>query len=242
MRMPEITNYLTARRAYIFRPDDVRLTFLSTEPVRKQIADELTFDNMAIGTPMATFGPVPRTIPPGLVFDVGACVGPGAAIIPIRFLHVESGRIVIDVPGTSNDIDTVFTRLRDIVGRNRDSDDHPLIGEPIRVMNYSEIAARLAFPPEALLPAGMVEVFRQFGSSLGAGGNVHPFATLLVRTFPPNVPSEGTARNDTQTFQLALRKESQPDDRLYFSAAPLDTRTHLEYLAAVERELSKRGE
>src|SRR5258707_6483877 len=99
--MLEQVKLLTSRRAYEFRPDDLRISMLSTKPVQEQIQQLFQFQTAMMGTPIATFGDVPVTYPPGFVFDMGVWISQDKQIIPIRFLHFEQSRIVIDVAGPS---------------------------------------------------------------------------------------------------------------------------------------------
>src|SRR5581483_2971695 len=102
---------LTSRRAYEFSPDALRLSSVSIQPVQYQIQQLFNFQSSAIGTPMATFGEVPSTFPPGIVFNIGVWIHQEEHIVPIRFLHFEQNRIVIDVVGPTIAIDDIADRL-----------------------------------------------------------------------------------------------------------------------------------
>jgi len=45
------------------------------------------FQLATIGSPLPTFGDVPATFPPGVVFDHGVALSPGDRMVPIRLLH-----------------------------------------------------------------------------------------------------------------------------------------------------------
>ena len=91
---------LTSRIGHEFTLDDLRLIMLSANAVMQNIVEAFQFRALAITTPQATFGPVPTTLPAGLVFQTGSWISPvDSQIIPIRFLHVELQRIVIDIAG-----------------------------------------------------------------------------------------------------------------------------------------------
>src|SRR5258708_3755498 len=102
--MPEQIAVLTSRRAYEFAADQLRLTILSTQPVYSQMQQAFQFQAVQVGTPQETFGPVPQTSPPGLVFGLGAAVSPEGQVIPIRALVFEPRRIVLDVAGPSQSV------------------------------------------------------------------------------------------------------------------------------------------
>ena len=95
--MLEQVKLLASRRAYEFRPDDLRLSTLSIKPVQEQIQRLFQFQTAVMGSPMPTFGEVPATYPPGFVFNMGTWIAEDKQIIPIRLLHFEQRQIVIDV-------------------------------------------------------------------------------------------------------------------------------------------------
>src|SRR5260221_5979497 len=113
--MLEQVKLLTSRRAYEFRPDDLRISMLSTKPVQEQIQQLFQFQTAMMGTPIATFGDVPVTYPPGFVFDMGVWISQDKQIIPIRFLHFEQSRIVIDVAGPPVALTPSFHGLRQLL-------------------------------------------------------------------------------------------------------------------------------
>ena len=93
---------ISARRSYEFPQDGIRLTLLSTQPVVAFIKDAFSFEFAAVATPMETFGPIPNTLPPGVVFNYGIAPSPEESGTPIRFLHIEQRRhqssIIICIP------------------------------------------------------------------------------------------------------------------------------------------------
>src|SRR2546426_9778290 len=114
--MPEQVTLLTARRSYEFAADSLRLSTLSAPPVMDRIRQAFTFQQVAIGTPLPTFGPVPQTNPPGLAFDFGFWQSRAQQPVFIRFLHFEARRIVVDIVGPSLNIDAIFEHLLAAVG------------------------------------------------------------------------------------------------------------------------------
>ena len=71
------------------------------------------FNSAQIAAPMKTFAEPIRMFPPGLVFDLGQWEGADGALLPIRFLHIDARRVVIDLAGRrSADIDIVFEQMR----------------------------------------------------------------------------------------------------------------------------------
>src|SRR4051812_42762386 len=74
--VPKIT-VVSSRRAYVFRPPELRLAALSTQEVRQAIKEAFAFNDVQVTTPPESFGPVPTTVPPGLVFSVGRATREG---------------------------------------------------------------------------------------------------------------------------------------------------------------------
>jgi len=63
--MTEQIKLIAARRSYEFRPDDLRLSLVCTQPVQQVIQQTFSFTNVQIGTPLPMVEEVPATIPPG---------------------------------------------------------------------------------------------------------------------------------------------------------------------------------
>jgi len=103
-----------------------------------------------MGSPMATFGEVPATYPPGFVFDMGVWISEDKQIIPIRFLHFEQRRIVIDVAGPSSAITAMYEQLRHFLSGLQAPDGSPIVGEPERVLDHTTISAQFPFAIEAM--------------------------------------------------------------------------------------------
>src|SRR5713226_7710191 len=128
--MLEQVKILTSRRAYEFSADAIRLTMLSIQPVQQQIKQLFDFQSAIIGSPMPTFGAVPATYPPGLVFNLGVWIHQEEHIVPIRFLHFEQNRIIIDVAGPTTAIDGIADRLFHFLSGIQAADGSPIVGEP----------------------------------------------------------------------------------------------------------------
>jgi len=229
---------LTARRAYEFRPDDLRLTMLSVQQVQELIKQSSSFQIAAIGGPMPTFGPVPPTIPPGLVFNFGAWMPSEDQLVPIRFLHIEPRRIVIDVAGPSSAIDAIFARLRDIVAPLAAPDGTPAIGAYTQVLDYSEITAYFPFAWEALFAPPVRDVFAR---AMHTGEDQRELVlapTLYMQARDAHAESAGgIGTPDSRTLQFAPRAGTKPEERVYFSGVPLDSDAHLTYLEKLEAAL-----
>src|SRR5437588_505316 len=71
-------------------------------------------------------------------------------VVPIRFLHFEQRRIVIDVAGRSSAIDAIFEQLRQALTQLHAADGSPTVGKHECVLDYSEISARFSFPLDAI--------------------------------------------------------------------------------------------
>src|SRR6266853_4968356 len=151
-QMLEDVKFLTGRRAYEFRPDDLRLSTISIKPIQDAIQALFSFQSSAIGTPMATFGEVPLTFPPGVVFNTGVWKSPENKFVSIRFLHFEPRRIVIDVGGSSDALTSIYEQLELLLFSIQTVDGLPLIRKPESVLDYSEISARFPFSLDVIIP------------------------------------------------------------------------------------------
>lgn len=234
--MPDRTTILTSRRAYEFGPDELRLTVLSAPEIQNQLRDLCGFQLAGVGTPQPTFGAVPETLPPGLVFNIGTVRDDSGQIYPVRFLHVEPRRIVFDVAAPTAIIPVLFDRIQEQMAGCRAPDGRPVIGQPRRILDYSEITSVFDFDLEDMFPAGVRSLFQETLTG-DADGAVVPAVTLEAHgrgaeyAGIPNQP-------DSRTLRFGLRQGSRPTDRLYFSAAPLDSDSHLDYLSRLEQTVT----
>lgn len=231
--MPEDITFITARRAYEFRPDDLRLSMLGIKPVQDAIQGVFRFQSSSIGSPLPTFGEIPITYPPGIVFNMGVWEYPENQFVPIRFLHFEPRRIVIDVGGSSEAITPIFERLQQFLTGLKAQDGSPPIGKPERILDYSEISARFPFPLDAIVSPPL----RQLLSRIIKEPVLVP--TLVSQSFQGGQVLSGTANiGDHHAFTLAPRAGNRIEDHKYFSGAPLDTGAHLSYLNELEAALT----
>ncbi len=235
----EQTKIISARRAYEFHPDDVRLSMLSLAAVRQAIQQSFSFEVAQIATPMQTFGPILNTIPPGLVFDFGNTQTPEGDPTPLRFLHIEPSRLVIDVAGPSSAIDFTFEHLWNVLSEVESPDGSPLIGEPHRIRDYSEISTKLKLDPEELFGNRWLTLAQKaFG---GEDKKVIPLGVRFQAIEPGNVvkPAEIGHINFARGNLIEIRTETNPENGVYLSGAEVPTDQHLAWLESLERELSK---
>lgn len=229
---------LIARRAYEFRADDLRLSVLSVAEVHQQIQQFFTFQVSAVGTPQETFGAVPRTMPPGVVLDFGTAQTPENTPVPMRFIHFEPRRIVIDVAGPSSAIDWTYEQLQRILAEVKSPDDSPIIGEPMRIRDYSEIAVHFDFDFEDLVSGPLLELAKETFDE--DGRSVLPL-NLKFRAVAPNEeadPGKIGVGAFSQGNSLELRAGTRPQERTFYSVTEMPTDRHLAWLQALDQRLS----
>lgn len=236
--MLEQMRILSARRAYEFDGDDLRVTYLSTPPVTNAIKQALQFQIAAVGSPIPTFGPVPNTFPAGFVFDIGAVVPSDGMIIPVRFLHFEPRRVVVDVLGSSEVIDSIWDLVQQITAQISTPDAVPIIGKPAKVLDYSEITFRFPGSLDALLPRHVARIVR----SLDTGEKQNTRAVVPALTFQVQLSTTEYATltpgsPDVNAFKLSLRDATRPEEGILWSAAPLSTTAHVAYLEQIVESL-----
>lgn len=233
--MPTSVKLLAARRAYEFGPDDIRLTLLATQAAQALLRERFGFSVAAVGTPMPTFGTVTATLPPGVVFDTGSFTTEAGEIIPIRFLHFEATRVVIDLAGATESIDQVYSELRRTLNAFKAGDGAEVLGVPVRVLDLSELTWRPAFDPGALLKAELLNLFHEFGNP---SPGLVPLPSIGAQWGSDTEPYQGAITTAGQ-FTLQVRAGSRPVDRILFSSAPLSTARHVAYIERLEDILTR---
>lgn len=236
--MPKNIKILTSRKGYEFAPDGLRLSMISTKPIIAHIQQLFQFQVATIGSPIATFGEVPQTFPPGVIFDHGVGISQEKEVVPIRFLHFEPQRIVIDTAGRSSDVDELFKQLMHAFDETRVPDGSPVIAKTERVLDYSEISAQFSFALETLVAPPLWKLLRKTMST-----SVSEKDSLLVPSLSFSLFSSkqrtgnppGT--HDAHSFTLTVRAGTYPKERIYFSSAPIDSSAHLACLEELENSL-----
>lgn len=237
--MPEQIKLLTSRRAYEFHADDLRLSTLSLKPIQEQIQQLFHFQSSTMGTPIPTFGDVPATYPPGFVFNMGVWLSPEQQIIPIRFLHFEQRRVVIDVAGPSTAITAIYEQLLLFLHQMQAADGSPIIGQPERILDYSEITSQFQLSLDEMFISSLRKLFTKTVIPIESKQPLTLVPTLALGAYQNNQELNATPNpNESQTFTLTLRVGTRPEERIYFSAAPLDSEAHLTYLANLEAALT----
>jgi hypothetical protein len=237
--VPKDVRILAARRSWEFRPDDIRLTFLTLPELQSLIRGHFEFQTVIVGTPLPTFGPAVQSVPPGLVFDNG-----GVAIdkrhVPIRFLHFEVSRIVVDVAGPSEAAEAVYSQLIDLLKDRRSPDGAPVLGKPYRSIEMSQISARVSFPVDALFAPAFVDASLAFAQNSEKGLRLAP--NIYWRASDAESEFQGIVDGDPTAFQIAPRAGYPVGSGQCFSAAPLPTSRHIEYLSRLEQVIKPRPE
>jgi hypothetical protein len=229
--MLEQIKILSSRRAYEFGPDALRLSSICLQPVQLQIQQLFNFQSSVIGSPMPMFGEVPPTYPPGIVFNMGAWLHQQEYVVPIRLLHFEPNRIVIDSPGPSEAIDGIADRLFHFLLSLRAADGTPVIGEPVRVLDYSEITVQLPYPLDAIFSRPLRRLFSKTVGIAVGDKSMMLVPSVVVQISPTDgVISALPSARDPHGITFALREGTRPNEHILLSGAPIRSEAHLVYL------------
>lgn len=228
---------LSSRRSYELPGDRLRLTMATVAEVIQAIKNAFGFQVAVVANPIPTFGAIPPTIPPGVVYNYGRHVEPPDTVVPIRYLHFEPQRIVIDVAGPSAAITPVYTGLREILAPVRMPDGSNVIGEPVAIREYSEITIQPGAALERLFNPSVLALFRE---------QLAPGDGTQLRVFVPSVGAQLLAPDATfgledlgesVNLKLELRAGTRVDEQVLFSGAPLDSDAHIKYLESLTEML-----
>lgn len=222
------TVILSARQSFDFLGDDIRLTAMSLPNVVDAVRRHFSFQRVTLSRPPATFGPVPNTIPPGVVFHVGTWNDPELGSVMMRFLHVEAQRVVFDIAGPSEVLPRLTTQFFETVRRSaKTADGSAVVGEPHRVLDYSEMTIQLPASLDVLWAPKFRKLVNAIGS-LTKSEEIIPGVSFHVAE--RSSPFAGDSVAGGTGYQLSLRRQTLPGDYVYFSGAPLATTPHKAYL------------
>ena len=233
--MLEQVKLLASRRAYEFRSDDLRLSTLSIKPVQEQIQRLFQFQTAVMGSPMPTFGEVPATYPPGFVFNMGTWISEDKQIIPIRLLHFEQRRIVIDVAGPSSAITAIYEHLRHFLSELQAPDGSPIVGEPERVVDNTVVSAQFPFSINAIFAPPLRKLFTRALNVNASSEELALVSTIVMQKHPAGQEIARLANpEDSYALTLGPRAGTRPEEHIYLSSAPLDSEAHLSFLNELE--------
>jgi hypothetical protein len=236
--MLEQVKLLANRRAYEFRPDDLRLSMLSIKPMQEQIQQLFQFQTTAMGSPMPTFGEVPATYPPGFVFDMGVWISQEKQIIPIRLLHFEQRRIVIDVSGPSSAITAIYERLQSFLSELQAPDGSPIVGKPERILDHTVMSAQFPCSLEAMFSSPLRKLFAEVTNANADNKKLALGSTIVVQAYPTGQEIAKVANpEDSSALTLGPRAGTKPEEHIYLSSAPLDSDAHMKYLTVLDAYL-----
>lgn len=237
-KMPQDVRILSARRAFEFAVDELRITMLSLPAVIAQIQQLFQFQAAQVGTPPETFGPIPATFPPGLVFAQGQFIAEDQQLVFIRTLAIEPRRIVIDVSAPSSTIDPIASLFMQVAASIQSPDGSPVIGQPQRVLDHSEVA--FDWSATALQSAYSPALWELIGSHITVPSGIDHVQVVPTMSFylqPAEADFPGATNTGHGLLQLAPRAGTKPAEGHYFSRAPLPSEAHIAYLEALDRSL-----
>jgi hypothetical protein len=169
---------------------------------------------------------------------MGVWISQEQQLIPIRFLHFEQRRIVIDVAGPSSAITAVFEQLRHFLSELQASDGSPIVGEPERVLDQTVYTAQFPFPMEVLFAPPLRSLFARASGANASGEESAVISTLVIQKHPARqAVAKVTSPEESNAFTFVPRAGTSPDERIYLSSAPLDSEAHLNYLNELEAAL-----
>ena len=217
-------NILSARRAYEFPQDALRVSALATPAFTQTANQRFGFQFGSVATPMVTFGPVENVFPPGAVFNVGS-FSDGRATTPIRFIHVEQRRVVIDVAGPTSAADAVYEAFRELANAMVLSVDQPAIGDPIGHLDWSDISHSGALRTELLFSDAVTQALNNFIPKADL-----QFLEPGIRVWPAEETDTYAGDSDVRVYKLETRSGTSPRERVIYSGAPLPTSDHEVFL------------
>jgi hypothetical protein len=120
-------------------------------------------------------------------------------------------------------------------------DGTPVIGTPLRILDYSQITACFPFSLDTFLVSPLRELFSRIISEKGESTKITLSPTFVFQVHPhgqetPAIPLP----DDIRGFTFSLRPGAKPEDHVYSSGAPLTSETHLSYLNELVSLLQER--
>jgi hypothetical protein len=208
---------------------------LCTDGVAQRVGAAFKFQMITVAKPMAFFGEVPDAVPPGLVYNVGSFRAQDGKTIPIRFLHFELARVVLDIAADSNYLDEAFSQLKAALTGLEAADGSPVLGPHEGTSDYSEVSCHLNFPVTRLLPG---ETNDALSAVVRDGQVLVPAMVFSVQEPGPYDPPQFAS----DQFTVQLRAGVDIAEQVYFTNGPVRSSEIKALLAKLERALSPQAE
>lgn len=232
--MPDKVRILNATRIYEFEPDAIALSIISTDRVGRVLSSALGIPSDAavtLGSPISTeLG--------GVIFQQGSITDHEQTIVVRRLLIQPRLLSITVVESSSRSTDTVLHVIRNALSSVKTSTNRPIIGDYKSIRDHSELTAHLDFPSNAPFSTEFMRAVTlpdvkpewAWGLTAVAIANEQPY------------PGDPQPNLLTPWWHLSPRQGTKLEDRIYYSAAPLDTEAHEQLLAQVENSLVRRAE
>lgn len=220
--MPENIRIISARVSLRFKTDQVELDRLHLPDVMGTITQRFQFEKGV--NPIAVDG-ARGIASPNLTFANGV-YDDGEKSVVVREIGFSATSISIHVVGESECLMQVYRELRGLFSEEQS----PIHGEYIKKFDHSEISAKLAFPYKDVVPPWLRGAVQ---SATNQGDNLVATLTMTLLRPDERYPGDGFPVS-TRQWVLSPRVDSEVDDRVFYSAAPLTTDEHLAYLARIE--------
>lgn len=165
-------------------------------------------------------------------------------LLAINFMTINERKIVIEVAGNTAQADALFAEIRRVAWHGHpDSELH--LREPLITAHETQCSVTMDFDWDALLNQLLASYMK--GPALAAlpGRSSHATArikhlslrfTIGFTTDAHNLLDSGITLSDKPVV-IEPRVDTPLKDRRYFTASPLDTESHMQLLAELERSI-----
>ena len=226
--MKEVTE-LKTKQFRIFAADTIPFPAINTDLGRQAIVKIFSFRDATLNPPLMEW-----------TFEGGTLAKEEKQHIVIEQLQLNARRIVIDVSGSTDDANHVFSVIKESL-------THPLFGsgsrwrdaKPVVATHETSCVASLDFDWSSLLNPVFLDFNKQTIATFSdeiAAAQIIGMALRFRINFNPldeRIKQNGVVLSD-KTFTIEPRQEAPLSDRRYFTASPTDTVTHLELLTKFE--------
>lgn len=160
--------------------------------------------------------------------------------LSIDRLLIEDRKIQIQMEGTSGDSQLVFAELKSLFGNLKDLVENEYL-QPVVMTFESTITARLEIPFAKLLSAQLVSFVSGKLTDLTSDELAETRIALSNLSFDIDYQPRGEELGkhritlSRKKFVVEPRAGYPPEEQVYVSQAPLDSKSHLELLSELER-------
>jgi len=122
---------------------------------------------------------------------------------------------------------------REILREVRSPDGVPALGEPIKIRDFTALTMRIPIDLDTVLNPKLADIARRILDPQEQARSSTLIPQLRISLSQPDGMFAPEVGSENASYQFELRIGTNVEDRVFLSAAPLDSETHKKYVREI---------